>query len=74
MNDMKRKYAIEYDKYSEVKEMAHISHAADFHLWVVASDLSRVKILIDSKKYKRPIQTIEIDKLNSDVDADEETE
>jgi hypothetical protein len=58
--------------FAEVKDMAHISHAADFHLSVIAGDGSKVKILIDSKKYKRPIQTVEIDKLNSDVDADEE--
>ena len=70
--DMLQNHVCNEFQYSEVKDMAHISHAADFHLWVVASDLSRVKILIDSKKYKRPIQTIEIEKLNSDVDADEE--
>ena len=58
--------------FAEVKDMTHISHAADFHLSVIACDGSKVKILIDSKKYKRPIQTIEVDKLNSDVDADEE--
>ena len=70
--DMLQNHVCNEFQYSEVKDMAHISHVADFHLWVVASDLSRVKILIDSKKYKRPIQTSEIDKLNSDVDADDE--
>lgn len=58
--------------HAEVRDMTTVGHAADFHLWVVGHHGKRVKMLIDSKKYKRAINTEEINKLYSDVDADGE--
>jgi len=58
--------------YAEAKNMVGVSHAADFHLWVMAANGRRVKFLIDSKKYKRAVSSDEIAKLAADVDADEE--
>jgi len=58
--------------YAEAKNMAGVSHAADFHLWIMAANGRRVKFLIDSKKYKRAVSSDEIAKLAADVDADEE--
>lgn len=58
--------------YSSAKNMAGVSHAADFHLWVMAPSGQRVKILIDSKKYKRAVNSDEIAKLVADVDGDDE--
>ena len=58
--------------YAEAKNMSGVSHAADFHLWVMAPSGRRVKLLIDSKKYKRAVNSDEINKLIADVDADEE--
>ena len=58
--------------YAEVKNMSGVSHAADFHLWVMRPDGKRMKVLIDAKKYKRPVNTEEINKLNADVDGDDE--
>jgi len=49
-----------------------VSHAADFHLSVMMPSGTKVKILVDSKKYKRRINTSEIEKLYSDVDGDDE--
>lgn len=60
--------------YAEAKNMSGVSHAADFHLWVMNAEGRRVKILIDSKKYKRAVNSDEIAKLNADVDADEEAD
>ena len=60
--------------YSTVKDMTTVSHAADFHLWVMTPKGKRVKMLVDSKKYKRNINSDEINKLIADVDADEEAE
>ncbi|NDC49444.1 MAG: hypothetical protein EBZ61_10280 [Micrococcales bacterium] len=58
--------------YAEAKNMSGVSHAADFHLWVMGPSGQRVKMLIDSKKYKRAVNSDEINKLIADVDADEE--
>ena len=58
--------------YAEVKDMTSVSHAADFHLWVMKATGKKAKLLIDSKKYKRSIHKSEIEKLYADVDADPE--
>ena len=58
--------------YSEAKNMSGVSHAADFHLSVMMPSGRYIKILIDSKKYKRPVNTDEINKLIADVDGDDE--
>jgi hypothetical protein len=58
--------------YAEARNMAGVSHAADFHLWVMRPDGKRMKVLMDAKKYKRPVNSDEIAKLNTDVDDDEE--
>lgn len=58
--------------YAEAKNMSGVSHAADFHLWVMGPSGKRIKMLIDSKKYKRAVNSDEINKLIADVDADDE--
>ena len=58
--------------YAEAKNMSGVSHAADFHLWVMRPDGKRMKVLLDAKKYKRAVNTEEINKLSADVDGDEE--
>lgn len=58
--------------HSSVKDMTGVSHVADFHLLVMNSIGEKIKILIDSKKYKRSVNSDEIHKLYSDMDADEE--
>jgi hypothetical protein len=58
--------------HSSVKNMTGISHVADFHLFVMNSLGEKIKILIDSKKYKRSVNSDEIHKLYSDMDGDEE--
>jgi hypothetical protein len=47
-------------------------HAADFHLWIMTPLGKKLKILVDSKKYKRAVNSDEINKLYVDMDADEE--
>lgn len=59
-------------QYAEAKNMSGIVHAADFHLWVMGPTGKRVKILIDSKKYKRSVNSDEINKLCADVDNDDD--
>lgn len=59
-------------QYAEVKNMAGVSHAADFHLWLMRPTGKRMKVLIDSKKYKRAVNSEEINKLIADVDGDPE--
>ena len=56
----------------EAKNMTGVSHAADFHLKVMLANGSRIKILIDAKKYKRSVNSDEIAKLIADVDSDPE--
>lgn len=58
--------------YSSVMDMAGVPHAADLHLFVQSPVGKRMKILIDSKKYKDPVRQKEINKLHSDVDRDDE--
>ena len=58
--------------HSAVKDMTGTSHVADFHLWVMGPSGQKIKILIDSKKYKRAVNSDEINKLYDDMDADEE--
>lgn len=58
--------------YASVKDMTAINHAADFHVSVMLETGVKAKLLIDSKKYKRRVNTTEIEKLYADVDADEE--
>ena len=58
--------------HSTVKDMTAAPHAADFHLWVMTPTGQKLKILVDSKKYKRAVNSDEINKLYVDMDADEE--
>lgn len=60
--------------FSRVEDKTGVGHAADFHLWTMPSPSKTVKILIDSKKYKSSIKMIEINKLHSDMDDDEEAQ
>jgi hypothetical protein len=57
--------------YSSVVNVAKEYHVGDFHLFIMTPDGKKVKILIDSKNYTQPVETIEVKKLNSDVDADD---
>lgn len=59
-------------QFATVKDMSHVSHAADFHLTVMGEDGSKIKILVDSKNYNKPVSSVECLKLHSDVDADDE--
>jgi polyhydroxyalkanoate synthesis regulator phasin len=59
-------------EHASVKNMAGISHMGDFHLSVMGANGQRIKIIIDSKKYVKSVPLAEIEKLNRDVDADEE--
>jgi hypothetical protein len=52
--------------------MTATPHAADFHLWIMTPTGQKLKILVDSKKYKRAVNSDEINKLYVDMDADEE--
>jgi len=58
--------------HSTVKDMTGTSHVADFHLRVMGATGQKIKILIDSKKYKRAVNSDEINKLYNDMDVDEE--
>ena len=60
--------------YSEIKDVSHISHSADFHLWIMSRTGKRVKLLLDSKKYSTCVSSSHITKLYSDVDADVEAQ
>ena len=59
-------------QYATVLNMSGETHAADFHLTIQGKDGTPIKILIDSKKYTRPVGSSEIKKLHSDVDGDDE--
>ncbi len=72
--DMLNTYVLPRFPYSEVKDMTAIGHCADFHLFVNGPTGKRVKMLLDSKKYASPIQTVEVEKLYSDVDADDDAD
>jgi len=58
--------------YSSVKDMTTVVHAADFHVWIMRPSGKRIKMLVDSKKYSKAVNSAEIAKLNKDIDADEE--
>jgi hypothetical protein len=58
--------------YSHVKDMTSVHHAADFHVWIMNESGTRKKILVDSKNYSQPVNSMEVTKLNKDVDADDE--
>jgi len=60
--------------HSMVKDMTSVKHAADFHLYLMSAHGTHVKILIDSKKYKQVVNSAEINKLNADVDADDDAQ
>jgi hypothetical protein len=70
--DMLNSYVLPRFPYAELRDMTAVKHVADFHLWVFGPNGNRIKIMIDSKKYTSPVQTGEVEKLYSDVDADEE--
>jgi len=59
--------------YSTVKDMTTLMHAADFHVWIMRPSGKRIKMLVDSKKYSKPVKSLEIVKLYRDIDADEES-
>jgi HD superfamily phosphohydrolase len=58
--------------YAYVKDMTNVGHAGDFHLTIMLETGIKTKLLIDSKNYKRRVNTAEIEKLYADVDGDEE--
>jgi hypothetical protein len=58
--------------YATVEDMAGVPHSADLHLYIQSPIGKRMKILMDSKKYKDPVRQKEINKLHSDVDRDDE--
>jgi hypothetical protein len=58
--------------YSTVKDMTTVVHAADFHVWIMRPSGKRIKMLVDSKKYSKAVNSAEVAKLNKDIDADEE--
>ena len=72
--DMLNKHVMPKFQYSEVKNMTAVKHMADFHIWLMTPTGLRVKILLDSKKYKDPVPYSEIEKLFSDVDGDDEAQ
>lgn len=59
-------------QYATVMNMSSETHAADFHLTIQGKDGSPIKILIDAKKYTRPVGSSEIKKLHADIDGDDE--
>lgn len=69
--DMLMSHVVPRLAYAEVRDMTKVRHAADFHLSAVGPTGKRYKIMIDVKKYVTPIKTGEIEKLCSDMDADE---
>lgn len=72
--DMLNKYVIPCFPYAKIRDMTHVGHVADFHLWITGPTDKRTKILVDSKKYSSPVQSCEIDKLFKDVDGDDEAD
>ncbi len=69
---MLEEYIIPEFPFSRVEDKTGVSHAADFHVWLMPCPNKTVKILIDAKKYKTNVKMSEIQKLHSDVDADPE--
>lgn len=70
--DIIQVYVIPVFLYATVEDMAGVAHAADLHLYIQSPVGKRMKILIDSKKYKDPVRQKEINKLHSDVDRDDD--
>ena len=68
---LKKKVSYEFKKVT-VEDVSHIGHSGDFHLFLTTPEKKRIKILIDSKKYKTPVSNVEIAKLMRDVDSDDE--
>jgi len=60
--------------YSTVKDVTAKAHSADFHLNIMTPTGKRVKILVDSKNYTKPVNSDEVVKLYTDVDNDEEAQ
>jgi hypothetical protein len=69
---MLEEYIVPEFPFSRVEDKTGVSHAADFHVWLMPCPNKTVKILIDAKKYKTNVKMSEIQKLHSDVDADPE--
>ena len=65
-------YVCKLFPHSTVRDMTGVPHAADFHLWAMTPNGQKIKILVDSKKYKRAVNSEEINKLYADMDTDEE--
>lgn len=70
--EMLEEHVLPTFQFSRVEDKTAIDHAADFHVWMMASPSKTIKILIDAKKYKANVKMSEILKLHSDVDADPE--
>lgn len=54
---------------AEVFDMTKVKHAGDFHVHVMGKHGKLVRVLIDVKKYAKPVDNIEIQKLYGDVDG-----
>ena len=72
LSDMLQQYVLPKFPYSDMKDMTAVKRSADFHVWLMSPDGVRVKLLLDAKKYKGPVPNIEIDKMYSDIDADDD--
>lgn len=53
----------------EVFDKTKIKHSGDFHVHIMGKHGKMVRIMIDVKKYSKPVDNIEIQKLYSDLDA-----
>ena len=74
ISEMLSKYVLPQFPYAEIKNMTTEKHKGDFHITVIGQKLRKVKILLDTKKYSKPVQSLEIEKLYNDVDGDETIE
>jgi hypothetical protein len=54
---------------ADVFDKTKVKHSGDFHVHVMGRHGKMVRIMIDVKKYKRPIDNSEINKLYTDLDA-----
>lgn len=66
------KYILPEFLYSSVVDVSHLPHSADCHIHFMSPLGKKMKILVDSKKYKESVRTKEVVKLHNDVDADDE--
>jgi hypothetical protein len=69
--DMLNTYVLPCFPFSEVKDMTAVKHKGDFHIWMYGPAGKQVKIMLDVKKYASPVQTVEVEKLFSDLDGDD---